>query len=344
MALVGDTFYVGNTDGVVAFPYAAGADRITAPGRKLVDVQARRPLDAQPAAEPRRHASSMSASARSATSPTTAWRPRKAAPRSTSSTSPPARSRIFASRPAQPGGPGLGADDRRALDRGQRARRPRRRDAARLPDLGARRRLLRLALLLLGPDGGRPRAAGPGPGRQGASRPTTRWAATPPRSACAGCRPARCRASPTAWSSASTARGTAARSAATRWSSCRSRTAGPSGPPRDILSGFLAPDEKVSYGRPVGVTLGPDGVAAGGRRCRRRDLARDGGVGACAEATSQEAKGTPQDIVRSWRHRRWSRGRFPQSQPLREICLRQGSQVQGSLRRPSASDRDFWRA
>src|ERR1700716_717487 len=35
MALVGDTFYVGNTDGVVAFPYA-GADRITAPGRKLV--------------------------------------------------------------------------------------------------------------------------------------------------------------------------------------------------------------------------------------------------------------------------------------------------------------------
>lgn len=32
----------------------------------------------------------------------------------------------------------------------------------------------------------------------------------------------------------------------------------PSGPPRDILSGFLAPDEKISYGRPVGVTLGPD--------------------------------------------------------------------------------------
>lgn len=33
----------------------------------------------------------------------------------------------------------------------------------------------------------------------------------------------------------------------------------PSGPPRDILSGFLSPDEKDSYGRPVGVTLGPDG-------------------------------------------------------------------------------------
>jgi hypothetical protein len=34
----------------------------------------------------------------------------------------------------------------------------------------------------------------------------------------------------------------------------------PSGPPRDILSGFLAPDERASYGRPVGVTLGPDGA------------------------------------------------------------------------------------
>jgi glucose/arabinose dehydrogenase len=39
MALVGDTFYVGNTDGVVAFPYSAGADRITAPGRKLVSFK-----------------------------------------------------------------------------------------------------------------------------------------------------------------------------------------------------------------------------------------------------------------------------------------------------------------
>ncbi len=32
----------------------------------------------------------------------------------------------------------------------------------------------------------------------------------------------------------------------------------PSGPPRDILSGFLAPDEAESYGRPVGVVIGPD--------------------------------------------------------------------------------------
>jgi glucose/arabinose dehydrogenase len=33
----------------------------------------------------------------------------------------------------------------------------------------------------------------------------------------------------------------------------------PSGPPRDILTGFLASDERASYGRPVGVTIGPDG-------------------------------------------------------------------------------------
>lgn len=33
----------------------------------------------------------------------------------------------------------------------------------------------------------------------------------------------------------------------------------PSGPPRDILWGFLSDDEKFSYGRPVGVAVGPDG-------------------------------------------------------------------------------------
>jgi glucose/arabinose dehydrogenase len=33
----------------------------------------------------------------------------------------------------------------------------------------------------------------------------------------------------------------------------------PAGPPRDILTGFLAPDERTSYGRPVGVAVGADG-------------------------------------------------------------------------------------
>jgi glucose/arabinose dehydrogenase len=35
MALLADTLYVGNTDGVVAFPYTSGASRITEPGRRL---------------------------------------------------------------------------------------------------------------------------------------------------------------------------------------------------------------------------------------------------------------------------------------------------------------------
>jgi glucose/arabinose dehydrogenase len=39
MALVGDTFYVGNTDGIVAFPYAAGAETLSGEGRKLVDFK-----------------------------------------------------------------------------------------------------------------------------------------------------------------------------------------------------------------------------------------------------------------------------------------------------------------
>jgi hypothetical protein len=39
MALLGDTFYVGNTDGVVAFPYTPGATRITAPQRKVTQFK-----------------------------------------------------------------------------------------------------------------------------------------------------------------------------------------------------------------------------------------------------------------------------------------------------------------
>lgn len=39
MALLGDRFYVGNTDGVIVFPYEDGADRITAPGRRIVDFK-----------------------------------------------------------------------------------------------------------------------------------------------------------------------------------------------------------------------------------------------------------------------------------------------------------------
>src|SRR3712207_3727371 len=39
MALVEDTFYVGNTDGVVAFPFAADTGQIVGPGRKLTSFE-----------------------------------------------------------------------------------------------------------------------------------------------------------------------------------------------------------------------------------------------------------------------------------------------------------------
>lgn len=39
MALVGDMFYVGNTDGITVFPYSAGGTRLTQPGRKLVQFK-----------------------------------------------------------------------------------------------------------------------------------------------------------------------------------------------------------------------------------------------------------------------------------------------------------------
>ena len=39
MAQLGDTLYVGNTDGVVAFPYTPGNTRISAAGRKLNDLK-----------------------------------------------------------------------------------------------------------------------------------------------------------------------------------------------------------------------------------------------------------------------------------------------------------------
>jgi hypothetical protein len=40
MALIGDAFYVANTDGVVKFPYAAGQTEIEAPGEVLTDLPA----------------------------------------------------------------------------------------------------------------------------------------------------------------------------------------------------------------------------------------------------------------------------------------------------------------
>ena len=210
MALLGDTFYVGNTDGVVAFPYAAGASRITAPGRKLAEFKpgGHWTRSLLPSPDGRKLYVGVGSLSNIGEHGMAAEEGRAAIYELDLASG---GSRIFASRPAQPRGPGMGAADRRALDGGQRARRPGRRDASRLSDLGARRRLLRLALLLLGADGGRPGAAGPGHGRQGHDAGLRAGRAHRVAWASAGCPPARCRAFPTAWPSGSTAPGTAAR-------------------------------------------------------------------------------------------------------------------------------------
>src|SRR3982074_416192 len=137
----------------------------------------------------------------------------------------------------------MGARDRRALDGGQRARRPWRRDPSRLSDLGPRRGFLRLALLLLGTDGGRSGTAGSDRGRKGHH---------------AGLRAGRAhRVARSMLAAGRTLPGFPDGMAIGQHGSWnRSTLSGykvvfvpftngrPSGPPRDILSGFLAPDER----------------------------------------------------------------------------------------------------
>ena len=92
MALIGDDLYVANTDAVVRFPYKEGATQISEAGTKVADLPggpAQPSLDQGPDGEPRRHASSMRRSARTATSPRTASRRKTSAPRSSRSTSRP---------------------------------------------------------------------------------------------------------------------------------------------------------------------------------------------------------------------------------------------------------------
>ena len=105
-------------------------------GAQARRVQARRALDAQPAAEPRR--AEALCRRRLAQQHRRERHGGRGGPRRHLRARPRQRQEPHLRlRPAQPGRPGLGARDRRAVDGGQRARRPRRRDAARLSDLGA---------------------------------------------------------------------------------------------------------------------------------------------------------------------------------------------------------------
>ncbi len=220
MVLVGNDFYVANSDAIVRFPYPTGDTRIDA-RRRQARGPARRhhqpPLDQGSHRQPRRPQALCDrrlqqqyrrerhgggeGSRRGAGD-----RPRQRRM---------ARVRI---RPAQSEWPRLESADRRTLGRRQRARRTRQRSGARLHDVGEGRRVLRLALQLFRRSRRRPRrAAAARPGRRRRWRRIMRWARTPRRSAWRST-PATCSRPgwPTAPSSASTARGIASRDPATR--------------------------------------------------------------------------------------------------------------------------------
>ena len=227
-------------------------------------------------ASPRRLEALRRRSARTATSPRTAWSKeddRAAIWEIDPATGRAPRVRV---RPAQPDRHGLGAGNRRAVDRRQRARRARQRPRARLHDVGARRRLLRLAVQLLRRRRRRARASRSArTSSRRRSCPTTRSARTPRRSGLAlRTAAARCRrSSPTACSSASTARGTASRASGYKVIFVPFADGRPSGPPIDVLTGFL--DEDGNALRPPGRRRDRQARRAAGRRRRRqRRLAR----------------------------------------------------------------------
>ena len=224
MALVGDDLYVANTDAVVRFPYKDGEHEDHRAGR-----EGRRP--ARPGTSNHHWTKNLIASPDGSKLYVTVGSNSNVAENGIETeegraaiwevdrkTGAPPHLRL---RPAQPERPRLGAEDRRAVDGRQRARRARQRPRARLPDLGAGRRLLRLALQLLRPERRQARqAAAPRPRRQGDQ---ARLRARLARRAAGLGLATRAAQFATAPSSASTARGTASRSPATRWSSCRSQ-------------------------------------------------------------------------------------------------------------------------
>ena len=165
MALLADTLYVGNTDGVVAFPYTSGANRITEPGRRLTTHNGgghwTRSLLLSP--DKTKLFIGVGSLTNIADKGMEVEKGRAAIHELDLASG---KSRIFASGLRNPVGLAWEPQTGALVDSGQRARRPGRRDASRLPHFRSRRRLLRLALLLLGQDGRRPRAARCGVGRE----------------------------------------------------------------------------------------------------------------------------------------------------------------------------------
>ena len=205
----GRHFYVGNTDGVVVFPYTEGASRITAPGRKLVGFKpgGHWTRSLLPSPDGQKLYAGVGSSSNIGEEGLEA---EKGVPPFMSSTSQRAAAAFLpaacATRWASPGSRQTGALWTVVNER---------------DGLGDETPPDYLTSVRDGGFYGWPYCywgqtvddrvpQDRGGGRKRASRRTTHWVGIPRRWACAGCRPARCRAFPMAWRSGSTGHGIAA--------------------------------------------------------------------------------------------------------------------------------------
>ncbi|MEJ1975509.1 MAG: hypothetical protein WDN49_04910 [Acetobacteraceae bacterium] len=208
MALLGDKFYVGNTDGVVVFPYVAGANQITAPGQKLTAFKpgGHWTRSLLPSPDGLKLYAGVGSLSNIGDNGMEAEEGRAAIHELDLATG---TSRIFASACAMPwawpGSRRRARSGRSSTSATAWATRRRRDYLTSVRDGG----FYGWPYCYWGADGGRPGAAGRRPSHRRLRR-ITRWAAIPHRWAFAGCPPARCPASRTAWRSGSTGPGTAA--------------------------------------------------------------------------------------------------------------------------------------
>ena len=258
MALVGDTFYVGNTDGVVAFPFEPGATRLAGQGKRIASfkpgghwTRSLLPNADGTQALRRRRLAQQHRRARHGGGGRPrrdlGVRPRR---RHQPASSPPA----CATRSASPGSPRPAPSGPWSTSATASATRPR---PTTSPPSGT-------AASTAGPG-----ATGAGPSTT-ASRRTPR--SSPPRSPPDYALGGHTASLGLCWLPAGTLPGFPDGMVIGQHGSWnRSQLSGyqvilipfengkPAGPARDILTGFLSADETDSYGRPVGVTIGPDG-------------------------------------------------------------------------------------
>ena len=183
MALVGDALYVANTDALLRFPYRSGETRITAPGTKVTDLPGG-PINHHwtknviASADGTKLYVAVGSNSNVAENGLEAERERAAVWEVDAQTG---QHRLYATGTRNPVGLAWEPQLRRALDRGERARRTRQRPGAGLHDRAARTAPStagRSAITASTSTAGRRpiRRWWPRP-----SRPTTRSARTPPR-------------------------------------------------------------------------------------------------------------------------------------------------------------------